>query len=130
MDILGLIRFRETEKGSILPALYVSTARFDIAEVLAEMTGMKVTTVARKYSRVGCGEHCTDAHLHVDSTTARWNLTGGRCTVFLNAVRPFLKTNLEEADRALKAGLEAAYKPATLTKMYELGWPKLEEPQA
>jgi len=126
VDVLGSFKIRETESGAVLPALYVSTPKFQIAEQLGRMTGVGITTVSRNYKRTGCGEHCNEAHLHVESTTARWSLTGARCTVFLSGVLPFLMVQASEAERFVQAGLEAKHKPATLTKMYDLGWPKVK----
>ena len=123
--MLGLLKMRETETGAQLPAVFVSTARMDIVDTLAELTGVSVTTVVRKYNRVGCGEHCTEAHMHVNSTTGRWSLTGARCTVFLSALLPYLTSNREEAEKAVAAGMDAPFKAATVEKMYALGWPKI-----
>ena len=124
IDVLGLIKLR-TVGDTLLPAVYVSSARLDLCEALASMTGIKVTPVHRDYKRLGCGKHCTSPHHHVHSTTGRWSLTGARATVFLAAILPFLETKKGEAEQAIAVGRQAPCKPATVQKMYDLGWPTL-----
>ena len=87
---------------------------------------MKAITVHRDYKRLGCNEHCDEAHLHVHSTTARWSLTGARAAVFLAAIEPYLVVKTADASEAVAAGLMAPRKEATVQKMYRLGWPELE----
>jgi len=82
--------------------------------------------VHREYRRLGCNEHCTEAHLHVSSTTARWSLTGARAVVFLAAIEPYLRAKQGLAQDVIAAGSTAPSKPATTRKMYQLGWPELE----
>lgn len=122
VDSLGLLRLRETPAGGQLPSVYVSTPHLPIANRLAELTGVRVTMVTRDYKRMGCGDHCTDAHLHVQSTTGRWSLTGSRATVFLRSVRPYLFVKAQEADLLLEASENPRGKPATTRKMREMGW--------
>jgi len=123
IDALGLIRLRETDAGSQLPSVYVSTPNLPIAQRLADLTGIKVVTVNRDYKRMGCGKHCTEAHLHVQSVTARWSLTGARARAFLVAVRPYLFFKAADADAVIEATRDAPSKPRTTQKMAELGWP-------
>lgn len=123
IDAIGLIRLRETDAGSQLASVSVSTANLPIAERLASLTGMSVTKVVRDYKRMGCGEHCTEPHLHVASVTARWSLTGARANAFLTAVRPHLFFKADAADEVLAATADAPRKPRTTQKMRELGWP-------
>lgn len=123
IDSLGLVRIRELENGTDLPEVFVSTAKEPIAAKLSELTGTKVVTIKRDYNRLGCGDHCTEPHLHVLSTTARWSLVGARATVFLSACLPYLR--VQEVKEVVNAGLQAPMKPATPQKMYQLGWPVL-----
>lgn len=123
IDAIGHVRTRETDAGSLLASVSVSTAQLPIAERLAHLTGIGVTRVTRDYNRVGCSDHCTEPHLHVVSVTARWNLTGARALIFLNAVRPYLVFKAAEADDVIRATGEAPAKPATAMKMATLGWP-------
>ena len=123
IDALALVRLRETDAGSSLPSISVSTPHLAIAQRLAELTGVSVTTVSRDYKRMGCGEHCTEAHLHVVSVTARWNLTGARARTFLLAIRPHLFVKAGEVDALLDATKDAPSKPRTSQKMAALGWP-------
>lgn len=126
IDMVGLIKTRPMDTGSELSYVSVSTPRRDILDHLAELTGSGVVIVNRDYKRLGCGEHCTEPHLHVFSTTARWSLTGARAAVFLAAIEPYLMTKATQAQEAVAAGLVAPRKAATLNKMYRLGWPELE----
>jgi hypothetical protein len=126
VDALGLIRTRPMQTGSELCYVAVSSSKLDVLNALAELTGTKVTMVHREYSRVGCDEHCTEAHQHVNSTTGRWSLTGARALVFLLAIEPHLRGKAEDARSAIAAGETAPVKEATVRKMYELGWPALE----
>lgn len=123
IDALGLIRLRDTDAGSTLAYVGISTSLLPIAEHLAELTGTKVTTVRRDYDRLGCSTHCTEAHLHVSSVTARWSLTGSRASAFLAAVRPYLNVKADVVDEVLAATKAAPRKSATLHKMADLGWP-------
>ena len=123
IDAIGLVRLRETDAGSTLAYVGVSTALLPIAERLAELTGTKVTTVRRNYDRLGCTQHCTEPHLHVASVTARWSLTGARARAFLLAIRPFLGVKAAEVDEVLGATKDAPSKPRTTQKMADLGWP-------
>jgi hypothetical protein len=122
IDSLGLIKTRPMRTGSELAYVGVSSARIDILEHLSRLTGTRVVTVSRDYNRLGCGEHCTEAHLHVQSVTGRWSLTGARALVFLDAIEPYLVTRRAEAKAAIAAGETAPSKPAVLRKMKELGW--------
>ena len=78
--------------------------------------------VTRDYQRMGCSDHCTEAHMHVQSVTARFQLTGARARTFLLAVRPHLFIKADEADMILEASKDARSKPATTAKMREMGW--------
>lgn len=126
IDCLGLIKTRAMKTGSELGYVAVSTTKMAVLHRLAELTGVKAITVHRDYKRLGCNQHCDEAHLHVHSTTARWSLTGARAAVFLAAIEPYLVVKTSEASDAVSAGLLAPRKPATLGKMYALGWPELE----
>ena len=128
VDALALVRLRETNAGSALAYVGVSTALLPVAAQLADLTGTRVTTVRRNYDRAGCTSHCLEPHLHVDSTTARWSLTGARAVTFLQAVRPWLTVKAELVDMALAASAGAPSKPATTQKMADLGWPKSSSP--
>lgn len=127
IDTLGSVKTREMETGSHLSYVAVSSPRMDILEELAELTGTSVVTVRREYDRLGCGEHCTEAHQHIKSVTGRWSLTGAKATIFLAAIEPYLRTKQEVVQATLAIGMDAPVKPATLKKMYDLGWPLVEE---
>lgn len=123
IDAIGLIRLRETDAGSNLAYVGVSTAQLPIAQRLADLTGTKVTTVRRDYTRLGCSQHCTEPHMHVLSVTARWSLTGARALAFLTAIRPYLTFKADDTDEVLAASKDAPSKARTTAKMRELGWP-------
>lgn len=123
MDVLGLMRLRDTDAGARLPSVSVSTPLIAVGQRLAHLTGVRLTTVTRNYDRLGCSAHCEEPHLHVHSTTVRWSLTGERARVFLTAVRPHLHVKGTEVDALLEASTNPRSKPRTLTKMTEIGWP-------
>lgn len=120
-DALAIYRVRDAD-GTKLPSVSISTTRTAALQRLADLTGAKLTVVRRRYDRLGCGEHCTSPHLHVDSTTVRWSLTGARATIFSEAVTPHLITTRDEALAVLEVGRAAPHKPATRRKMEALGW--------
>lgn len=123
IDAIGMVRVRTTPGGTELAYVAVSTPQLAIARRLAELTGATVTTVRRDYTRVGCTEHCEAAHLHVNSTTGRWSLTGAKAVVFLAAVQPYIVTRADDVAEVLAATGDAPNKPATARKMHALGWP-------
>lgn len=127
IDSMGSIKTRPMSTGSELTYVAISSPRLDLLDIMADLTGTSVVTVKRDYKRLGCGEHCTEAHQHVLSVTGRWSLTGAKATVFLAAIEPYLRTKKEEVRAALDLGMDAPVKPATLKKMYDLGWPPVEE---
>lgn len=120
-DALGAIRMRTMDTGAVLPAVHVSTANLDVLEHIAHLTGVGVTRVTRDYQRLGCGEHCTEAHQHVLSVTGRWSLVGARAYVFLCAIEPYVAH--KDVTEGIAAGAAAPFKPATVAKMLALGWP-------
>lgn len=125
VDVMGVIRTRSMKTGAELGYVGVSTSKRDLLEQLAELTGTGVTTVNRDYKRLGCGEHCNEAHLHVHSSTGRWSITGARAVVFLSAIEPYMLLQRGRANDVIAAGMMAPRKPATLRKMYSLGWPEV-----
>lgn len=123
VDMLGIIRLREMKTGVPIPYVGINTANRQLADFMAGLTDTKVTEVTRKYNKMQCTEHCTpEAHTHVDSTTYRWSVTGVKATILLVNIKPYLIFKTGDAANALKAGLEANYKPATYRKMKVLGW--------
>lgn len=122
IDAIGLVRTRQTEADSLLAYVSVSTAQLPIANRLAALTGTKVTTVRRDYTRLGCSQHCEEPHLHVESVTARWSLTRARALVFLSSIEPYLVFKLEDTRRVLEETKDAPRKGTTVSKMTQLGW--------
>ena len=122
LDCLARVRIRDTDSGSQLAELSISSPRLDLLAVLARSTGVKVVRVRRHYARAGCRAHCPDPHDHVDSDTGRWQLTGARAVVVLRVCRPYLVTLAAEVDEILAATGDAPIKPATLAKIRALGW--------
>lgn len=127
IDVLGLVKTRFMKTGSELAYVQVSTPFIDVTQRLAKLTGVKVVMVHRQYNRLGCDEHCTEAHIHVLSETARWTLVGARAIVFLEAILPFVHVKREDIKKALAKGQNAPMKEATFQKMHQLGWPITEE---
>lgn len=122
LDSLARIRLRETDAGTMLAEVSISSAKLGVLDALAEVTGVKVVRVRRHYKRLGCSDHCTVKHHMVDSETGRWQVVGARAVVVLRACRPHLHALADEADAVLEAAGDAPVKPATAAKMHELGW--------
>jgi hypothetical protein len=124
LDTVGRFRVEITDEGTRLPHVGASSPNLPVLRYLAGLTGVTVTDVVRRYDRLGCGEHCTEPHLHVDSVTGRWQLVGYRATVVLAAVVPYLRgPETETAVALLDLGLGATHKPQTAAAMTRLGWP-------
>lgn len=122
LDSLGRVRVRELDNGTQLAQVAISSPNLALLRHVAQLTGVTVTRVRRHYTRVGCTTHCKEKHLHVESDTGRWELTGARAVIVLKAVRPFLVLLGSEVDTVLAATAGAPRKPATVRKMVELGW--------
>ena len=109
--------------GTLLPFVGISSADRRVAVELGRVTGIKPVAVHRDYDRFGCDQHCTRKHVHVFSTTARWQVTGAKATIVLAAIQTYVRFQVEECEYALSVGLEAPFKAATITRMQTLGWP-------
>jgi hypothetical protein len=127
IDTMGSLRIRSTPEGTRLPSVTVSSANARLLQILSEATGTNLIVISRNYDRRGCSEHCDGPHDHVDSTTSRWNITGARATVFLNALVPYMRIQTDEAEELLSIGLGAPRKAATAERMRDLGWSLPEE---
>lgn len=105
-----------------LPQVSVSGRPFDVLEWLGWITETRVISTTRDYMRLGCTDHCEEKHLHVESNSGRWLVTGAKATVFLANILPFLKFRQDDAKKLLKIGFASKWKPATVEKMALLGW--------
>jgi hypothetical protein len=122
LDAVGRFRVHVTDDGTHLAHVGISSPNLALLRWCARLTGVRVTNVRRDYDRLGCGEHCDEPHLHVESVTGRWQLVGARALVVLLETRPYLQTRGDEADAVIAATRAAPVKPATLRKMRSLGW--------
>lgn len=109
LDVMGNITTRRAGT-TLLPQISVSTKDQRLLDWLGERTGVRAFTTRREFLRAGCNIHCKERHRHVLSESGRWSVSGAKATVVLAAVRPYLH-------------LKAPRKPATATKMSDLGWP-------
>lgn len=121
IDLQGHITSR-TVREAVLPMVALSSPNAAVLRLLGEMTGVRPFITRRDYSRLGCVAHCPEPHQHIVSESGRWSLSGVKATVVLHSVLPFLRFQRDEAIEAIRLGLEAGYKPATIAKMAELGW--------
>jgi ribosomal protein L30E len=121
IDSLGRIRVRQVGETK-LAVVAISSPNRALLSHVAQLTGVRVVSVTRDYARLGCTTHCEKPHLHVVSATARWELVGARAVVVLRAILPHLVLLAPEAVAVLDLCGDAPAKPATLTKMRELGW--------
>jgi hypothetical protein len=121
LDCQGGIRTRRVGDTD-LPMVYLHGPNLPVLRHLASLTGTKVTTTRRAYTKAGCTAHCPDKHQHVVSESGRWSVTGVKATVVLWNVRPYLHVLADPAAEALAVGMAAPFKPATPAKMLALGW--------
>jgi len=122
LDSLGRVRIRETDEGTKLAVVAISSPDLGLLRHIAGLTGVRVVRVQRQYDRVGCDTHCDRRHLHVQSDTGRWELVGARAVVVLRNVRPYVVRLGSEIDAVLDVTADAPSKKATVRKMVELGW--------
>jgi hypothetical protein len=127
IDVLGLVKTRTMETGSELAFVQVSSPLIEVTQQLAKFTGVQVVMVHRQYNRLGCDQHCTDAHVHVYSETGRWTLVGARAIVFLEAILPYVRIKTPDIKATLAKGQTSPMKEATFKKMKALGWPVGDE---
>ena len=121
IDLQGHITTRSV-RDATLPLLALSSGNAGVLQMLGRMTGVRPFVTRRDYNRVGCSAHCPEPHQHIVSESGRWSVSGVKATVVLHSVLPYLRFKRDEAVEAIRVGLDADYKPATLTKMKELGW--------
>lgn len=122
IDHQGLIRTRTLPHGTELPLVGLHGPNTRMLDFLAELTGTRAITTRRSYSKAGCAEHCKEKHQHITSTSGRWSVTGAKATVLLWNIRPYVHIQVDEVRSALVVGLTTNVKPATITKMADLGW--------
>lgn len=120
VDSLAVLTTRKVASGYI-PVLTIQ-GKHQILPWLAEVTGVSLMTLNKSYERHVCTEHCPDKHQNVETWTQRWQLSGARATVVLQAIRPYLRLQQQDADRLINLGMEVDAKPATLSAMIRLGW--------
>lgn len=121
VDLHGVIRTR-VSGDSLLPQLSVNGPNTAMLTFLGDLTGTRAIVRRRQYSKAGCSEHCGEKHQHVVSVSGTWSVSGAKATIVLWNIRPFMRLQVEAATSAVVQGLDAPIKPATLTKMFELGW--------
>jgi hypothetical protein len=123
VDVRGYMSYRQLQNDVVLPSLSVTDKSLPLVKHLCTITDMKPVGFERNYNRAGCGEHCPEPHVHVQAQWWRWIITGAKCTVVLAALLPYLRVQRDLAQQLIEAGREAPYKPATVRKLHELGWP-------
>jgi hypothetical protein len=125
-DTIGCVGARKLDTGTIVIMASISSPHIHLVQTMADLTGVSVVTVVRNYSRKGCAEHCEEQHDHVTSVTGRWQLVGIRARIFLTAIAPHLRIKQDQVEEALNVAAAMPFKPATVRKMLNLGWPPLE----
>lgn len=121
VDAMATLRVRDV-RGTELPFVEINCPNLSLLEWLGGKTGTGVTKTKRDYKRMGCSQHCTEAHVHIVSLSGRWSVSGARATVLLHNVLPFLQLQVETAQQLLDVGLSCGRKLATPAKMAALGW--------
>lgn len=116
--------------------LYVESVQTGVVKKLATLTGTKVELNEHLPSkdgfwRKGCGEHCEEAHIHVDTghfkPTMRWTITGGSMATVLYNLAPYMITDVAEyVDLGLRntalRGRGSGAALGALRRLSGLGW--------
>lgn len=123
IDTRGNLTSR-TVRDAVLPQVDVNGGRIEVLRYLGDLTEVKVVETTRVYSKAPCTEHCGgDKHMHVNSISGRWSVSGAKATVVLAAVQPYLVVRPAEIEALVALGRDAKFKGATVTQMANLGWP-------
>lgn len=127
LDAFGRLTLRPYQ-GSELPEVIVQ-GRIEALPWLAEVTGTKVQEIPKAYNAHRCAEHCTEKHMHVESTTWRWTVTGARATIVLHTLQAHMRIKGREARQLVEAGQRIGYKRTVVEEMRGRGWdiPELRE---
>jgi len=122
VDNLAVLKTRRVGEAD-LPSVVLTTTRSGAAvRFLATSTGSKVTEIVRAYNRKGCVDHCTQAHLHIDTTGHRWQVTGAKATIVLHNLLPYMRVQTDSARKLIHAGQTIGYKGQVVVAMRDLGW--------
>jgi len=121
IDTLAVLRLR-TVRGTQLPIVAIHGSYPSVLTWLAERTGTQVVQTVRDYHRGACEEHCPGPHVHIQSMSGRWQVTGVRATILLYNIRAYMKFQVDEAQELIEAGLAAGYSGSAANSMAQLGW--------
>lgn len=121
VDSFAVLRIREY-RGTGLPEVTIQGKRIATLDWLAEVTGVKVVTIGKGYSRHQCSEHCPDRHTRIAASTRRWQLTGARATVVLANVAPYMRVQARTARDLVDAGVLIGYSTSVANELVALGW--------
>jgi hypothetical protein len=127
LDQFGRLTLRPYQ-GTELPEVIVQ-GKVAALGWLGERTGAKVIEIPKAYNAHRCAEHCTEKHMHVESTTQRWSVTGARATIVLHTLQGYMRVQDRRARELVEAGQRIGYKRTVVDEMRELGWdiPELRE---
>lgn len=132
VDTLAVMSTREVG-GTQLPNVAINAKHRDVLDWLGRMTGTKVSTIKRDYHRGGCGEHCPEPHIHIQSASGRWVVTGVKATIVLHNLLPYLRVQRVQAIDLVTAGRTIGYKGHVVEEMRGAGWaipPLKEQPRS
>lgn len=126
--VAGLVDSRaalssRTVAAAVLPQVALNGGPMAVLEYLGGLTDTKVVATRRDYSRSPCAEHCTTRHMHIESLSGRWAVSGAKATIILAAIAPYLVMRPAAVEDLVDVGLRASFKGATVAKMKLLGWP-------
>lgn len=122
IDCAAILRTRDVRDSSQLPVVAIHGGSPAVLAYFAQATGTQVTITKRDYQRQPCATHCHESHTHVESTSARWSVTGSRATIMLHNVLPFLVIQRLEAQALLDIGLTVGWSSAVAEDMKRLGY--------
>lgn len=140
IDLKGRIYTkRNRQRATAQMVLTVDSKEIGVIRALGSMTGtspeLQTATDMPEFMRRNCGQHCPDAHTHVQAVQylpaiGRWTITGASMVVVLSSLMPMLTV-----DRGYEEAVDVAIKNTKLTgqgsgmvvmgllRLKDLGWP-------
>lgn len=90
---------------------------------LCQLTGVTPISLRKNHNKTACADHCPQPHVHVSGDYERWIVTGIKARIVLGACLPYLWALRQDVGEVLESSDGQPFKPASVTKMVEAGWP-------
>lgn len=121
VDTLGALTLRDVGPSQ-LPVVTLQGRFTEALAWLGEQTGTKIIVLQREFMRSGCTHHCPEPHVHIRSSSGRWQISGAKATIVLHNLLPYLRTQDETARTLIEAGRSIGYKGQVVQAMAAKGW--------